>query len=277
MSSYENYDDAAVSYAEIRQPIGLSALFGGISHHSEAPVEELDALDAGCGVGLYLRELAKAGIRSRGVDFSAQMLLQAETAIGSLPRHQRDRVSLIQADVCSLPIEDDQVDLVLASLVLHHVARDSSREGVRVAMAEFARVLRPGGLLVTVTCSPAQVRDGAWYCALVPDAVEILVERHGSLDEQESDARQAGFERIDRIVPVDDLLHGESYLDLDGPFDPSWRSSDSIFALAEGAELERGLEFLRSMRTDGSLDEWVSARESLRRDVGQATFTFYRA
>jgi SAM-dependent methyltransferase len=55
------------------------------------------------------------------------------------------RAHVIRGDVVSLPFPDGWFDRVIASEVMEHVSEDGA------AMAELARVLRPGGLLaVTV-------------------------------------------------------------------------------------------------------------------------------
>ncbi|MFB9445911.1 class I SAM-dependent methyltransferase [Dactylosporangium vinaceum] len=92
------------------------------------------ALDAACGTGRYTAYLAQQGHRVIGVDSSPDMLAHARTRAPS--------TELRQGDLCELPLPDDHVDIVVCALALTHLP------DVGPAIAEFARVLRPGGHLV---------------------------------------------------------------------------------------------------------------------------------
>ena len=91
-----------------------------------------EILDAGCGIGLLGRLYPEAGLY--GIDASFPLLKQATSGY-------RLRV---ECSAERLPFPDESFDAVLGLNMLHHVV-----DPVR-AMAEFARVLKPGGILVTV-------------------------------------------------------------------------------------------------------------------------------
>jgi ubiquinone/menaquinone biosynthesis C-methylase UbiE len=55
-----------------------------------------------------------------------------------------DRVEVQTADVTDLPFDDDSVDVIVSNLVIHNIP---GRAGRQQAVAEAARVLRPGGRL----------------------------------------------------------------------------------------------------------------------------------
>ena len=95
-------------------------------------------LDPGCGTGWQAAGLRRAapGVSVIGVDLSAGMLSQARRA-GAGP--------LLQADASRLPLGDATVDLVVTRGVLHHLP------DVVAALAEWRRVLRPGGAVVIVS------------------------------------------------------------------------------------------------------------------------------
>ncbi|MCP9489165.1 MAG: class I SAM-dependent methyltransferase [Solirubrobacteraceae bacterium MAG38_C4-C5] len=93
-------------------------------------------LDVGCGTGRVSEALAAAGRTVVGVDHSSGML---RVAAQKLPL---DRCTLIQADARHLPVEDGVFDAVVCSGVLHHVPDWPE------VLAEAARVVRPGGVLV---------------------------------------------------------------------------------------------------------------------------------
>ncbi|MBD3005523.1 methyltransferase domain-containing protein [Streptomyces sp. 5-10] len=100
----------------------------------------LTVLDAGCGPGADLPALAEAvapGGTVIGVDRDQEML-DAAAARGAA----RSCVELRRGDVHALPLDDAAVDRARTDRVLQHVD-DPAR-----ALAEFHRVLRPGGRLV---------------------------------------------------------------------------------------------------------------------------------
>lgn len=85
-------------------------------------------LDVGSGEGVYLEVLLERGARAIGVEVDPQQVAWTQ-AVGFDVR---------QGTAEALPIEDDSIDRVLCSVVLPYTDE-------RRAMAEFARVLRPGG------------------------------------------------------------------------------------------------------------------------------------
>ncbi len=106
-------------------------------------------LDMGCGGGRH----AFAGMRrgARVVAFDAdgaelkgvQVMVEAMVEAGEVPA--RGSGSSVQGDALALPFGDGAFDRVIASEVLEHIPNDVD------AIAELARVLRPGGrMAVTV-------------------------------------------------------------------------------------------------------------------------------
>jgi ubiquinone/menaquinone biosynthesis C-methylase UbiE len=102
--------------------------------------------DLGCGTGHVSSLVAPFVHRVIGVDASAAMLAAAEDLVPA-------SVDLRQGALEALPIGDAEVDLVLLVLVLHHVP-DPAR-----ALAEAARVLKPGGRLIVVDMQPHDRED----------------------------------------------------------------------------------------------------------------------
>lgn len=106
-----------------------------------------DAVDAACGTGRFAALLAARGHRVIGVDSSPEMLAKAR---GNVPDGE-----FREGHLGALPVADASVDLVTCGLALTHVP------DLRPAFAEFARVLRPGGHLVTSDIHPERVARGA--------------------------------------------------------------------------------------------------------------------
>jgi ubiquinone/menaquinone biosynthesis C-methylase UbiE len=102
------------------------------------PLEGRDVLDVGCGDGVYARAAARAGAHVTGLDRSTEAVSAARA------RAESDglAVDLQVGDAGALPFPADRFDVVLAVTVLCFVEKPAQ------AVAEMARVLRPGGVLV---------------------------------------------------------------------------------------------------------------------------------
>jgi ubiquinone/menaquinone biosynthesis C-methylase UbiE len=92
------------------------------------------ALDAACGTGRHAQYLASLGYSVIGVDGSPQMLAIAKAKLPDADYRE--------GDLSRLPVPDRHVDVVVCALALNHVL------DLAPVLAEFARVLRPGGHLV---------------------------------------------------------------------------------------------------------------------------------
>ena len=103
----------------------------------EAVIEATPArvLDVGCGTGELTERFVRAGSEVQAIDISPRMV--------ELTRARGIDAQI--ADVESLPFGDREFDCVFAGWVLYHAP------ALDQAIAECARVLRPGGRLVAST------------------------------------------------------------------------------------------------------------------------------
>jgi SAM-dependent methyltransferase len=107
-------------------------------------------LDLGCGRGAVLLAAAKllpAG-RAIGVDIwraDQTHNSQQNTLRNAELERVADRVEVRTADITDLPFDNDSVDVIVSSLVVHNIPSPRARAK---AISEAARVLRPGGRLV---------------------------------------------------------------------------------------------------------------------------------
>jgi ubiquinone/menaquinone biosynthesis C-methylase UbiE len=99
------------------------------------------ALEAGCGrgagAGLILREFRPSWVHA--MDLDVRMI---RTAKDHLSSQEQQRISLFVGDVSCLPVKTNACDAVFGFGVLHHVV------DWRAALAEIARVIKPGGAYV---------------------------------------------------------------------------------------------------------------------------------
>ena len=99
--------------------------------------------DLGCGTGAAAENLAPVVKRIMAVDREPTML---EAARARLSRF--DNVEFRQGDLADLPIEDEVVDATIVLLVMVYLP-----EPIK-AVAEMARILRPGGVAMIVDVVP---------------------------------------------------------------------------------------------------------------------------
>ncbi|MFI9202951.1 class I SAM-dependent methyltransferase [Streptomyces sp. NPDC053048] len=104
------------------------------------------ALDVACGTGRQTERLLALGHRPVGVDASPTMLDRA--------RRKLPGGAFVVADMCALPFTSGGFDVVTCCLGLAHQA------GLRQAVGELARMLRPGGHAIVCDVHPTLVLLG---------------------------------------------------------------------------------------------------------------------
>ncbi|HEX7669266.1 MAG TPA: methyltransferase domain-containing protein [Polyangiaceae bacterium] len=101
-----------------------------------------DILEVGCGTGLVLRRIAEFARTARGVDLSPGML-----------EHARARGLTVQeGSATAIPFDDASFDVTCSFKVLAHVP------AIEQALAEMARVTRPGGHVLAEFYNPNSLR-----------------------------------------------------------------------------------------------------------------------
>ena len=272
MSSYENYSKTSASYDTTRPPQGLDVIRAVLSTNT-VPLEAQMLLDAGCGTGQYTAALINDVAQITAIDLNEAMLgaakekLHGEAGSGRLVFHQ--------ASLETLPIDAQSVDAIMVNQVLHHIADDPDTHwpGHQRVFAEFARVLRPGGMIVINSCSHAQLRSGFWFYQLIPNAIERICRRTCDPTVIAELLQAVGFSQTRHAVDPQIVMQDASYFSAQGVFDPNWRSGDSIWALATLDELQAALEEAAQLGEAGELDSFMRHHDAKRQSVGQLTFS----
>jgi ubiquinone/menaquinone biosynthesis C-methylase UbiE len=140
------YDEFSKSYERHRRPNeahGYHALVDDLEVElTERYGRGRDVLECGCGTGLILERIKGFARRAAGIDLSPGML-----------DHARERgLDVREGSVTSLPFEDGSFDVTCSFKVLAHVP-DIGR-----ALAEMARVTRPGGVILAEFYNPLSFR-----------------------------------------------------------------------------------------------------------------------
>ncbi|HZE61222.1 MAG TPA: class I SAM-dependent methyltransferase [Burkholderiales bacterium] len=113
-------------------------------------------LEVGCGPAVMTPELVAMGLEAHGIDVSCEMVRRARQRMAGHPLEKRCTFAV--DDVERLHFPEGSFDAVLCMGVLEYLPRYSR------ALAEMARVLKPGGLAVIAlpnrTAAYHVVRDG---------------------------------------------------------------------------------------------------------------------
>jgi ubiquinone/menaquinone biosynthesis C-methylase UbiE len=116
-------------------------------------------LDVGCGTGT-LTIAAKQRVGTvHGIDPALEMIHLAKQKAERAGVDINFQVGVIEA----LPFPDDHFDLVLSSLMLHHLPDDLKRAGFR----EIRRVLKPGGRFLAVDFAPPTLAVLSRFAAML--------------------------------------------------------------------------------------------------------------
>lgn len=116
-------------------PGGFAGSLRLLAHFSFAP--GMEVLEVGCGTGRTACRIARLGCKVKAVDSHPLMLAKARKRMEA----EGVQVDWVQGDITSLPFADNRFDRIVVESVT--IFTDAPR-----AIAEYFRVLKPGGLLL---------------------------------------------------------------------------------------------------------------------------------
>ena len=166
-------DDPLAAVCYPGAPVWLNRFFAGLQWGTVTRVlesrrlEGVRALDIGCGFGRWTRWLAQHGAEAVGVDPTEGMLDAARRA-------SPEGTDYRKMSATDLGLPDDHFDLVTCITVIQHLEPDEQE----AAIAELARVLRPGGEAVVLDLIDLGDKGKIVYPRAAPDWIRAY-EAHG--------------------------------------------------------------------------------------------------
>ena len=117
-------------------------------------------LDIGCGAKPYERKFEPHIETYIGLEYSPESGYRGNKAD-------------FCGDAAALPLADESVDTILCTEVMEHVPNPEK------TIAEFARVLRPGGTVITTAPFVYPIHDAYDFFRYSPDGLAAIMKRHG--------------------------------------------------------------------------------------------------
>lgn len=156
-------------------------------HLIPVDLRDYTCLDVACGSGRYmlLLQVRRAG-QVVGVDYSADMLAQAKKVdLGGL---------LIRGPFSPLPFPDNSFNLITCGMAVGH------EKNLAQVIAEFARVLRPGGLLIYSDLHPFGAMAGWKRTFAAANGTTYQLEHHFHTINDHYDACRRAELRIETVL-----------------------------------------------------------------------------
>jgi arsenite methyltransferase len=140
-------------------------------------------LDVGCGRGLLLISSAKKLTtgKATGIDIWSAKDQSENSPEGALENARllgvRDKIEIMMADMRAMPFADHSFDLVMSHWVVHNLESKADRD---TSLAEMARVLKPGGMLLLVDIEHREAYVETLKCLAFQD-IQIIVSKNRDL------------------------------------------------------------------------------------------------
>lgn len=151
-----------------------------------------DAVDLGCGGGFISNQLAKAGIKTVGIDLS-------DASLKIAAKHDLTKsVDYRLGDITDVPLKNDSCDIVTCCDVIEHV-----NEPQKIINESF-RILKPGGLFFFHTFNRTWlahlvvIKFVEWFVKNTPEHLHVI-SLFVKPTEVKAWCQEAGFASFDTI------------------------------------------------------------------------------
>lgn len=138
-------------------------------------------LDCGCGVGRFTLPMSQYFCETYGVDADKSMLKIAQEKSGE--------IKWIKADVRSIPLSNNTVDVTLASMLIEHL------DTLNAFFSELHRIIKPNGVFLLRTMLPEDIENTTWY-SFSQEAKQLELSRTRSYDEICKKLSESGFDIV---------------------------------------------------------------------------------
>jgi ubiquinone/menaquinone biosynthesis C-methylase UbiE len=192
-------------------------------------------IDIACGSGNYTNALFDLGINISGSDISMEMLNKA--------KQKNDRIEWREADVISLPFDNNEFFGATCILAIHHF------QDLHKSFNEINRILNDGSRFVIFTSTPEQM-EKYWLNEYFPDMMARSIAQMPSIDLVSDALNSSGFQ----ILGYETFMIQPNLLDFflySGKYKPEIYTRpevregiSSFAALANREEVEAGVERL---------------------------------
>ena len=237
MTRSVDYDAVAANYARRYARNDYRGVAAAVDRFLAGP--NAATLEVGCGTGHWLRQAARHTQTVVGIDRSRGML--------EVARAETVPAWLTQGRAEALPLAARAVDRVFCVNALHHFTNPA------VFFDEAARVLRPGGALLTIGLDPHTGIDRWWIYEYFPQALVADRQRYLSSSTIRDLMAAAGFDRCETT----EIQHLPRTLRVDEAENEGFilRTSTSQLMVISDDEYEAGLARIRAdaASTSGAL------------------------
>jgi ubiquinone/menaquinone biosynthesis C-methylase UbiE len=152
-----------------------------------------NAVDVGCGGGIYSKALAELGAHTvTGIDSSEASLSGARA-----DRGDDERLRFVYGEAQNTGLEDGQADLVVIRAVIHHLPE------LARAFAEASRILRAGGIVAVQDRTPedclipgSETHIRGWIFTCFPCLAEVEKKRRWHSEKVTGHLKAAGFTSV---------------------------------------------------------------------------------